>query len=175
MKIIGQILILFLSSCSVNTKQKQDKTYNETSVEVNKETSAETNKETSNESINQNITKYENLTKLYTNVLDNAKSYDFVDFDNLIKEELIYSYTLLNTNESDVTLLLLACSPYEGILSVRVFPPNDDFSNVLTSDELLYPTGTGMTKCFISQNYKNKSLYCIEFNFVTGHSITEEI
>ena len=108
------------------------------------------------------------VAALYKKVLANADKYNFNDADLKIDaSQSKYSYALVNMSDRDIPELVLRKN-LEGISLLKFFAANKDYSDVVSSDDLIgFGVASGI-RASVSQYADSNSLSYVEWSSGTG-------
>lgn len=108
------------------------------------------------------------LAALYKKVLANADKYKFNEADLKIDaSQSKYSYALVNMSDRDIPELILRKN-LEGISLLKFFAANKDYSDVVSSDDLIGSGVASGIRASVSQYADSNSLSYVEWSSGTG-------
>ncbi|PNS43260.1 hypothetical protein [Gardnerella vaginalis] len=108
------------------------------------------------------------VAALYKKVLANADKYNFNDADLKIDaSQSKYSYALVNMSDRDIPELVLRKN-LEGISLLKFFAANKDYSDVVSSDDLIGSGVASGIRASVSQYADSNSLSYVEWSSGTG-------
>lgn len=169
-KISSLALALSLSIAACSEKSGKD---TENSSEISQEDLQASKEEKVEEEKNLSENN-EKLAKLYNKVLDEVDSYKFSGIE---EGEFTYSYALVKTDKADYPQLLVAEDSDYGISYLKLFSPNEDFTDVFHDED---PISIGVAPAggfrgMISQNSAYDALIYTTFMSGTGEGQQEKI
>ena len=108
------------------------------------------------------------VAALYKKVLANADKYNFNEADSEIDaSQSKYSYALVNMSDRDIPELVLRKN-LEGLSLLKFFAANKDYSDVVSSDDLIgFGVASGI-RASVSQYADSNSLSYVEWSSGTG-------
>lgn len=108
------------------------------------------------------------VAALYKKVLANADKYNFNEADLKIDaNQSKYSYALVNMSDRDIPELVLRKN-LEGIALLKFFAANKDYSDVVSSDDLIGSGVASGIRAVVSQYADSNSLSYVEWSSGTG-------
>ena len=108
------------------------------------------------------------VAALYKKVLANADKYNFNEADSEIDaSQSKYSYALVNMSDRDIPELVLRKN-LEGISLLKFFAANKDYSDVVSSDDLIGSGVASGIRASVSQYADSNSLSYVEWSSGTG-------
>lgn len=108
------------------------------------------------------------VAALYKKVLANADKYNFNEADLKIDaSQSKYSYALVNMSDRDIPELVLRKN-LEGISLLKFFAANKDYSDVVSSDDLISSGVASGIRVSVSQYADSNSLSYVEWSSGTG-------
>lgn len=108
------------------------------------------------------------VASLYKKVLANADKYNFSEADLKIDaNQSKYSYALVNMSDRDIPELVLRKN-LEGISLLKFFAANKDYSDVVSSDDLIGSGVASGIRAVVSQYADSNSLSYVEWSSGTG-------
>lgn len=108
------------------------------------------------------------VAALYKKVLANADKYNFNEADLKIDaNQSKYSYALVNMSDRDIPELVLRKN-LEGIALLKFFAANKDYSDVVSSDDLIGSGVASGIRASVSQYADSNSLSYVEWSSGTG-------
>lgn len=108
------------------------------------------------------------VAALYKKVLANADKYNFSEADLKIDaSQSKYSYALVNMSDRDIPELVLRKN-LEGIALLKFFAANKDYSDVVSSDDLIGSGVASGIRASVSQYADSNSLSYVEWSSGTG-------
>lgn len=108
------------------------------------------------------------VAALYKKVLANADKYKLNEVDSEIDtSQSKYSYALVNMSDRDIPELVLRKN-LEGIALLKFFAANKDYSDVVSSDDLIGSGVASGIRASVSQYADSNSLSYVEWSSGTG-------
>lgn len=168
----GLVLLLILTSCgkSPNKTDSEDATSETSELSDTSVSSTEQKKEADPKEAT--TEKNEKLAKLYGQVLDTIGESDF----NASSVNGNYSYTLVNMNDEDMPQLAV-CTETGGVAAIKFFSADNDYTNVVTNEELfsIGASAAGGFRGGMNQSRKQGSLLYTTFSAGSGDAETQAL